>query len=117
VFKYKEAFSAELVEKLLHDRGIHDGHILDPFAGSGTALFAANTLGLDTTGIEVLPIGIEIMRARQVLEHNFTIDDFAVLDRWRSDQHSSRFCQLTQACGNLPIPLEATASNLKASRL
>jgi DNA modification methylase len=85
-FKYKEAFSAALVEKLLHDQGILNGHILDPFAGSGTALFAANTLGLDTTGIELLPIGVEIMRARQVLNNDFTIDDFAALDRWRSMQ-------------------------------
>lgn len=84
-FKYKEAFSATLVEKLLQDRGIFDGHILDPFAGSGTALFAANAIGLDTTGIELLPIGVEIMAARQSLKE-FTSDDFAVLDRWRFTQ-------------------------------
>jgi DNA modification methylase len=78
-FKYKEAFSATLVEKLLQDRGIFDGHILDPFAGSGTALFAANAMGLDTTGIELLPIGVEIMAARQSLKE-FTFDDVAVLD-------------------------------------
>jgi DNA modification methylase len=84
-FKYKEAFSATLVEKLLQDRGIFNGHILDPFAGSGTALFAANNLGLDTTGIELLPIGVEIMGARQSLK-GFTFDDFAVLDRWRLTQ-------------------------------
>jgi hypothetical protein len=84
-FKYKEAFSATLVEKLLQDRGIFDGHILDPFAGSGTALFAANAIGLDTTGIELLPIGVEIMAARQSLKE-FTFDDFAVLDRWRLTQ-------------------------------
>jgi DNA modification methylase len=92
-FKYKEAFSATLVEKLLQDRGIFDGHILDPFAGSGTALFAANAMGLDTTGIELLPIGVEIMAARQSLKE-FTFDDVAVLDRWRLtkpwNQSSSR---------------------------
>ena len=82
-FRYKEAFSADLVERLLQDRGILNGHILDPFAGSGTALFAANALGLDTTGIEILPIGVEIMHARQLLKNDFTLDDFAALDRWR----------------------------------
>jgi DNA modification methylase len=85
LFKYKEAFSATLVEKLLQDRGIFSGHILDPFAGSGTALFAANDIGLDTTGIELLPIGVEIMAARQSLKE-FTDDDLAVLDRWRLQQ-------------------------------
>lgn len=84
-FKYKEAFSATLVEKLLQDSGILKGHVLDPFAGSGTALFAAHTLGLDTTGIELLPIGAEIMLARQLLEE-FTPDDLKVLERWQLTQ-------------------------------
>lgn len=88
-FKYKEAFSATLVEKLLQERGIFNGHILDPFAGSGTALFAANALGLDTTGIELLPIGIEIMAARQSLK-GFTSDDIAAIDRWRLTQPWNR---------------------------
>jgi DNA modification methylase len=96
-FKYKEAFSAALVEKLLQDRGIDNGQILDPFAGSGTALFAANALDLDTTGIEVLPIGVEIINARQLLQNDFTCDDFATLDRWKSTQpwrNSSTRCTL-----------------------
>jgi DNA modification methylase len=80
-FKYKEAFSASLIEDLLR-RG-HGGHIFDPFAGSGTALFAASTLGLNASGIELLPIGVEIIQARQLLEREFTPDDFAVLEYWR----------------------------------
>jgi DNA modification methylase len=85
-FKYKEAFSAVLVEKLLQDRGIDNGQILDPFAGSGTALFAATGLGLDPTGIELLPIGVEIMNARQLLQYDFTDADFATLARWKETQ-------------------------------
>lgn len=85
-FKYKEAFSAALVEKLLKDNNIYTGHILDPFAGSGTALFAANTLGIDATGIELLPIGVEIIHARQLLKDQFTLNDFATLERWQLQQ-------------------------------
>ena len=44
-FKYKEAFSAGLVEYLLNKQRISGGVLLDPFAGSGTALFAAGALG------------------------------------------------------------------------
>jgi DNA modification methylase len=56
-YKYKEAFSASLVELLLEKYRLNQGKILDPFAGSGTALFAVSDLGLDADGIELLPIG------------------------------------------------------------
>lgn len=38
-YKYKEAFSADLVEYLFHRYKVVKGKILDPFAGAGTALF------------------------------------------------------------------------------
>jgi DNA modification methylase len=81
-YKYKEAFSASLVETLLQQHGVSDGIVLDPFAGSGTALFAARELGLDADGIELLPIGQEIIAARRALEDEFTASDFAELKRW-----------------------------------
>ncbi len=56
-FKYKEAFSAGLVEHLLARSCVHGGTILDPFAGIGTALFAAGGMGMRAEGIELLPIG------------------------------------------------------------
>lgn len=40
-YKYKEAFSATLVEYFLNSYEIQQGKLLDPFAGSGTALFVA----------------------------------------------------------------------------
>lgn len=84
-YKYKEAFSASLVEYLFHRYGVTQGRILDPFAGSGTALFAAGAAGLDADGIELLPIGQQIIKTRQILESDFTAQDFAVLKRWTSE--------------------------------
>ena len=81
-YKYKEAFSASLVENLLQQYGVSQGAILDPFAGSGTALFAARALGLDAEGVELLPIGQEIIAARKSLEDGFTARDFAELKGW-----------------------------------
>ena len=67
-YKYKEAFSASLIETLLSQYGITSGKALDPFAGSGTALFAASGSGVNVDGIELLPVGQQIILARECLE-------------------------------------------------
>ncbi|CAN5334693.1 hypothetical protein BH20ACI2_BH20ACI2_17110 [soil metagenome] len=53
--KYKEGFSAELVKYFLTEYSMEQGKLLDPFAGSGTTLFAGKELGWDTYGIELCP--------------------------------------------------------------
>jgi len=85
-YKYKEAFSATLVELLLEKYGIHQGRILAPFAGSGTALFAASDLGLDADGVELLPIGQKIIETKQLLDTEFISDDLNRLKTWLSLQ-------------------------------
>lgn len=66
-FKYKEGFSQRLVTYLLEQLWQHPpGQLLDPFAGAGAALFAAQTAGWQTKGIEVLPVGTYAMQARLV---------------------------------------------------
>ena len=62
-YKYKEAFSADLVEYLFRKYKVVKGKILDPFAGAGTALFVCSSLGYDSEGIELLPIGQKIIEA------------------------------------------------------
>lgn len=84
-YKYKEAFSASLIETLLEKHEITKGKILDPFAGSGTALFAASGSGLDADGIELLPVGQQIILTRKSLESEFTKDDFNTISRWASE--------------------------------
>lgn len=64
-YKYKEAFSSDLVEYVLGRYGVRSGTVLDPFAGIGTALFASSALGFDADGIELLPVGQTIIEARQ----------------------------------------------------
>ncbi|HEY4690322.1 MAG TPA: site-specific DNA-methyltransferase, partial [Anaerolineae bacterium] len=81
-YKFKEAFSAPLVEHLLRKYGVDAGRLLDPFAGSGTALFVASELGMEAEGIELLPIGRQIISTRMCLEDEFDEVDFDALRRW-----------------------------------
>ena len=66
--KYKEGFSASLIRYVLNHLSIKEGRILDPFAGSGTTLFTAGEFGLDSSGVELLPNAIEIIRVRQWIQ-------------------------------------------------
>lgn len=52
---YKEAFSPGLVRAVLDSWSGIDGPILDPFAGSGTALLVAMERGFNAVGVELLP--------------------------------------------------------------
>ena len=82
-YKYKEAFSAGVVEYFLGSYvGQASGKVLDPFAGIGTTLFAASSQGIPADGIELLPIGQEIVRARLLSERELTSNDIATLERW-----------------------------------
>jgi hypothetical protein len=67
-FKYKEGFSARLIEYVLARFGTAPGRILDPFAGCGAALFCGRDAGWDSIGIELLPLGVLAIRSRLVAE-------------------------------------------------
>lgn len=55
--RYREGFSAQLVEDLLAEFQIEPGGaVLDPFAGSATTPLVAKSLGIDAAGIELLPV-------------------------------------------------------------
>ncbi|MFH1631363.1 MAG: DNA methyltransferase [Candidatus Aenigmatarchaeota archaeon] len=58
-FYYKEGFAKELVLKMIEMFGIkNDNKILDPFCGSGTTLLACKQLGINSIGLDVLPISV-----------------------------------------------------------
>lgn len=85
-FKYKEAFSASLIEHLLSKYRIEDGVLLDPFAGSGTALFAAGGLGMKAEGIELLPIGRTIIATKQLIDWDLKKSDIRRLNFWKEER-------------------------------
>lgn len=76
-YKYKEGFSNDLVNYYIRYNGIKNTkNIFDPFAGSGTALFTSSECGINSCGIELLPIGTEIIETRKTLMSNFDSNDF-----------------------------------------
>lgn len=84
-YKYKEAFSADLVEYLFNKYHVNEGKILDPFSGAGTALFACSSLGYDAEGIEVLPVGQKIIEANIIARSHHKQDIVARLKYWLSE--------------------------------
>jgi DNA modification methylase len=85
-FKYKESFSEALVQHLLDHLSLDEGHILDPFAGAGTTLFAASERGLNATGIELLPVGCEIIEVRKLAQDEDAEALRSTIDRWQREQ-------------------------------
>ena len=81
-YKYKEAFSADLVEYLFRKYKVVKGKILDPFAGAGTALFVCSSLGYDSEGIELLPIGQKIIKANVLVRGVNKQNIVAGLENW-----------------------------------
>ena len=63
-FYYKEGFARELVLKCLESFGVKKGMVLDPFCGSGTTLLACKEKGVDSVGLDVLPMSVLAARAK-----------------------------------------------------
>ena len=59
--KYKEGFSSRLVQELLGR--VKAQRVLDPFSGVGTSALTACGMGLQGTGIELMPVGNLAARA------------------------------------------------------
>ncbi len=101
-FKYKEAFSAGLIEHLLSKYRITKGILLDPFAGSGTAMFAAGGVGMKSEGIELLPIGRTLITTKQLIDLELTDADVKRLAFWR-DERPWRKSKTTKPINELRI--------------
>lgn len=81
-YKYKEAFSADLIEYLCKKYEISNGTVLDPFSGAGTTLFSVGGRGLNAHGIELLPVGQHIIKSRQIVYENISEATLNILKKW-----------------------------------
>lgn len=63
--KYKEGFSADLVNILLDEMGAVPGDtVMDPFMGSGTTALVCRMRGIDSVGYDIMPISAVSIRAK-----------------------------------------------------
>ena len=111
-YKYKEGFSSDLVRYIMHRFALNSGCILDPFAGSGAALFTASELGVDSVGIELLPSSAEIIEVRQILR---TVDARQMAEKirrfrenlvWQIPGNSRAFPHIRITTGAFPLQTE-----------
>jgi DNA modification methylase len=76
-YRYKEGFSIQFVDKIIEEYS--DGNIkklLDPFAGSGTTILAANKHGWEGVGFEVNPFSFFLMKTKQDTYSLEEVDNF-----------------------------------------
>lgn len=111
--KYKEGFSAALMRYIFDRLDLTSGNLLDPFAGSGTALFAASDCGLDAVGIELLPHCAEIIETRSVLRTVApdamarSLREFAAKKSWKQPGKKESFVHLRITKGAFPPDSES----------
>ena len=71
--KYREGFSATLVESLLNKMKLKKGDtVLDPFLGSGTTSLVCQLHGINSIGYDILPTSAVAMEAKQNI-YNYDI--------------------------------------------
>lgn len=64
-FRYSAGFSAPWVRSVVHrEKQAGRSTVLDPFAGSGTALLESESCGLESTGLEAHPFVARVARAK-----------------------------------------------------
>ena len=65
-FRYKEAFSSDLVRLFLSEFGAapHTHRVFDPFVGCGSTVLAAKQVGFGAWGIDILPVAVFVARVK-----------------------------------------------------
>ena len=93
---YLGKFIPQLVETLLDRYLTRGGHVLDPFAGSGTTLVQALESGFDATGADIAAFNCLLMRVKTQRYNLFVLerelrDTVARLDSLKTKQRPSRY--------------------------
>ena len=55
-YPYAEGYSTDFVKALINENSFAEGYIYEPFAGTGTTIFASDQLGYSTFYSEINPV-------------------------------------------------------------
>lgn len=79
--KYKEGFSANLVNLLLDEMGAQAGDlVMDPFFGSGTTGLVCQMRGINSIGYDIMPISSVVVKAKSDVQR-YDIEEIKQLVR------------------------------------
>ena len=83
--KYKEGFSADLVDNLLKEMKIDSGGwVLDPFLGSGTTSMVCKLRGINSIGFDILPTSKVVVDAKNSI-FNYDLNELEDARAWVMD--------------------------------
>lgn len=103
--KYKEGFSSTLVQKLI--RATCGKQVLDPFSGAGTTAITAMSMGLQGTGIEILPFGNLVAQSVAHAANGLPTKEFHTTSRALLHATSGQNCDKQYALKHVPITAKA----------
>ena len=102
-FKYKEAFSAALVNLLLDEMDAGPGDlVMDPFLGSGTTALVCKMRGINSIGYDIMPICNVSLEAKAAYakydlnELNRMLSEIELLEMPASYQKKTPYITITQ---------------------
>ncbi len=101
-FKYKEGFSADLVNILLDDIKAEAGDtVMDPFMGSGTTALVCKMRGINSIGYDIMPISAVVINAKaNALRYDLSeieklINEFSELELPDGYTHTTPYITIT----------------------
>lgn len=66
-YNLNHSYSRNLVISLLEEFGVESGdYVLDPFCGSGTTLLACREMGVNSVGIDILPLAVFVSYSKML---------------------------------------------------
>ncbi len=94
--KYKEGFSADLVNILLDEMKISAGDtIMDPFTGSGTTALVCQMRGINSIGYDIMPFASVAIKAKSNVLHYDLAELEALIAEFSSLTMPKTYCART----------------------